>query len=142
MTAKEYLQQMRDIDIKVNLKQKELEKLYASITSITSNISPDIVQGSKNQDRLGEAVANIIDLQNEINADIDKLISLKRKTMRMVDKLPAPLCQLVYLRYFQFLTWEKIAEEMNYSCRQVIRLHEASLIVLEHTMSINVIECQ
>ena len=127
MTAKEYLQQIRKFDIMIDYKQKQLEELRELCMSITSPMNPDKVQLSKNGDNIGETVAKIVDLQNTINKDIDKLVDLKYEAMSVIDKLDATYMQLLYLRYFEFKTWEQIACEMNYSCQWIWRLHGNAL---------------
>lgn len=115
MTAKEYLSQIRKIDIMINYKQKQLDELQHTADSITANVSSERVQSSGTQDRVGQIVAKIVDLQNEIDQDIDRLVDVKREVMAVVDQLDPTCIELLTKRYFDFKTWEQIAEEMNYS---------------------------
>lgn len=115
MTAKEYLSQVRKIDIMINYKQRQLDELKHTADSVTANASSERVQSSGTQDRVGQIVARIVDLQNEINRDIDRLVDIKREIMSVVDQLDPTSIELVTKRYFEFKTWEQIAKEMNYS---------------------------
>lgn len=119
LTAKEYLQQIRKANVMINYKQKQLDELRNLTTSITANMTPDKVQSSGSQDKIGDTVAKIIDLQNAINDDIDRLVDLKREIMKVVDQLDPEHMHLVYKRYFEFKTWEQIAAEMGYSYQWV-----------------------
>lgn len=127
MTAKEYLQQIRKADIMINYKQQQLDELRSLATSITSAMNPDKVQSSCVSDKVGDAVAKIVDLQNEINRDIDKLVDLKKEVMKVIDKLDATSLELIYSRYFEFKTWEQIVCQMNYSCQWIWKLHGEAL---------------
>jgi DNA-directed RNA polymerase specialized sigma subunit len=127
-TAKEYLSQLYRLDNLISIKQLELESLKSISTSISVNSDSERVQTSTKQDKIGEIVAKILDLNNEINNDIDKLVDLKKEIMNLIDKV---LCDdlrcILYLRYFQFKTWEKIAVEMNYSYQWIHKLHSKAL---------------
>ena len=127
MTAKEYLKQIRKANIMINYKQRQLDELRELCTSITSPINSDKVQTSGASDKIGDTVSKIIDLQNIINSDIDRLVDLKQEIMAVIDKLDATYLQLIYLRYFEFRTWEQIACEMNYSCPWIWKLHGEAL---------------
>ena len=127
MTAKEYLKQIRKANIMINYKQRQLDELRELCTSITSPINSDKVQTSGVSDKIGDTVSKIIDLQNIINSDIDRLVDLKQEIMAVIDKLDATYLQLIYLRYFEFQTWEQIACEMNYSCPWIWKLHGEAL---------------
>lgn len=119
VTAKEYLSQVRKIDIMINYKQKQLDELQHTADSITANASSERVQNSGTQDRVGQIVAKIVDLQNEINRDIDRLVDVKREVMDVVDQLDPTCIELLTKRYFDFKTWEQIAAEMGYSYQWV-----------------------
>lgn len=127
MTAKEYLKQIRKANIMINYKQRQLDELRELCTSITCPINSDKVQTSGVSDKIGDTVSKIIDLQNIINSDIDRLVDLKQEIMAVIDKLDATYLQLIYLRYFEFQTWEQIACEMNYSCPWIWKLHGEAL---------------
>ncbi|HAK44196.1 MAG TPA: hypothetical protein DCM59_17765 [Clostridium sp.] len=127
-TAKEYLSQLYRLDNLINIKQLELESLKSISTSISVNNDCERVQTSIKQDKIGEIIAKIIDLNNEINNDIDKLVDFKKEIMNLIDKVPCDdLRYILYLRYFQFKTWEKIAVDMNYSYQWVHKLHSRAL---------------
>ena len=111
----------------IDYKQRQLDELRELCTSITSPINSDKVQTSGVSDKIGYTVSKIIDLQNIINSDIDRLVDLKQEIMAVIDKLDATYLQLIYLRYFEFRTWEQIACEMNYSCPWIWKLHGEAL---------------
>ena len=70
------------------------------------------------------AIVKLIELENEINDDIDKLVDLKKTIMDRIASVKSDENRLILeLRYLSFKTWEDIAEIMNYSYRQVHRIH-------------------
>ena len=70
----------------------------------------------------------MIDLENEINANIDQLGDLKREMVTAIKSVADPEYQtLLELRYLCFKTWEQIAVEMNYSIQHIYRLRDKAL---------------
>lgn len=130
--AKEYLQKMRMYDARIESKLLEVQQLKAMITKITPTLKADVVSSSGNQDKLGDAVAKIVDLENEINKDIDCYIDLKREVKAKLEKLTNPnYYKVLEKRYVQYYTFERIATEMHYSYRNITKLHGRALQAFE-----------
>ena len=73
-------------------------------------------------------IVKIIDLENEIKEEIDRLVCLKRKIVSMIKQVKNPEYQtLLERRYLCFKTWEQIAVEMNYDLSWLHRLHKKAL---------------
>ena len=127
MSAKAYLQSIEKMNAQIEYKQREVESLRDLLLKITGSIEQDRVQNSMNNDKTGDTIAKIVDLQNEINSEIDALVDRKREIMQLLDEIDPKSSCLLYKRYFEFKTWEQIAVEMGYSYRQVTRLHGKAL---------------
>ncbi len=75
-----------------------------------------------------EVVSKIVDLQEEINRDVEKLVDLKREIVWRIKAVDEPEYQtLLELRYLCFKTWEQIAVDMGYNVRHVFRLHDEAV---------------
>ena len=73
--AKEFLMQVELCDINISNKLDELSHLKSMVLKITSTWKQDIISGgSGNQDKLGDAVSKIIDMETEINSAVDKFV--------------------------------------------------------------------
>ena len=84
--------------------------------------------GSRNVYKMQDIIAKIIDLENEINADIDQLVDLKREMVATIKSVTDPECQtLLELRFLCFKTWEQIAVDMGYSIQHIYRLRDKAL---------------
>lgn len=129
--AKEYLLQVKLCDVHINDRLEELAKLKALATKITSTWSSEPGGGSGNQDKLGDAVAKIIDLQREINEAIDDFADKKNEVRELLEQIQNPiLLELLFKVYFQYQTLEQAACEMGYSYKQTTRLHGNALLVV------------
>ena len=83
---------------------------------------------------LENTMAHIDDLTEQLADQRDRLVTLRREIGMAIDSVPdARLRELLRLRYIDGLSFEQIAVRMNYSWRQVIRLHGAALsqVVME-----------
>ena len=83
MTTKQYLNQIHRIDQIINNKLSEIYQLKNLACSISVSSDSDRVQTSSNQDPLGNAVAKIVDLENEDKPDWCPLREMpeKKKTI-------------------------------------------------------------
>ncbi len=127
--VKDYLNQVKEADKMINFKQERLDELKAQSFCIRSpDYSSDKVQTSPTGDAIPRIIAKIIDLQEEINADIDKFIDLKAEIMRVVDSLKcADEIVIIYAKYFEYKTIQEIADETHHCRRTIQRLHKSAL---------------
>lgn len=126
--SKKYLQQIRLYDSHINTKLEDLHCLKEMVTKITPTLKDDVVSGGGSQDKLGDAIAKIVDLEAEIDRDIDRYVAAKQEISATLDKLTDPdQLQVLHKRYVQYMTWEQIACEMNMSYRNVCYIHGKGL---------------
>jgi len=130
MTAKQYLRQAYRLNELINSHIKELEQLRLISTSVPStDFSKERVQGGQLPgDKIANIIGKIVDLERQINAEIDRFVDLKKEIHDVIEAVKSPDQRLVLrCRYIEFLTWEKTAEIMNYSIKQIHRIHSAAL---------------
>ena len=126
MTTKQYLNQVRNLDKRVNAKLDELSSLRALTEKVTASYS-EKVQASTS-DTFTSNVAKIVDLEKEIDAEIDRLIRLKERITKEIDSMPSnTYSALLSSRYLEGKTWEDVAEMLHYDERQIFRIHENAL---------------
>lgn len=131
MNAKEYLSQAFHIDQRINSKLEQVMKLRETSTKATATLSDMPRSDTPNVHRLEDTICKIIDLENEINHDIDKLVDLKREAREVIGQLSDPDQQLILeLRYLCYKTWEEIADELGYCPSNIYRLHGRALEIL------------
>lgn len=100
MTPKEYLSQAFHLDQRINSKLDMLAALKEMATKTTSIMQDDVVSHTRNVHSMEDAIAKIVDMQTEINADIDRLVDKKQETMHTIYAVENPEYQtLLELRY-------------------------------------------
>ena len=128
MTAKEYLGQAYRLDQRINSKLEQVLSLRELTTKATATMSDMPGGGSRNVYKMQDIIGKIVDLENEINADIDHLVDLKREMVAVIKAVEHPEYQtLLELRHLCFKTWEQIAVDMQYSTRNIYKLHDTAI---------------
>lgn len=128
MTNKAYLSQARHLDTRIKSKLQQVDSLNELATNCSLILTGMPRNPSASNSRMAEAITKIVDLQNEINRDIDKLVELKREIMGVIKAVQNPDFQTILeKRYLCFLSWEKVAVDMDYDLRYVHKLHTQAL---------------
>lgn len=130
MTAKEYLQQLERADVIIEQKMKEqadLEELSKCVQAI--DYGKDRVSSSGTGDApFVNPVLKIVMLEQEINAEIDKYVDLKRKITGEIQSLQDPqFIKVLFKRYVEYKGFDKIAVELECSERNVYTIHGQAL---------------
>ena len=128
MTAKEYLQQAYQIHRSIQARKQQVARLRALAEQVTSAATATRVSGTPARSKVESTVCRIADLQSLIQRDICRLAEKYEEIQRIIDKVEDDTCRnILSLRYLSFLTWEEIAEKMDYNERHVRRLHGIAL---------------
>ena len=128
MNAKEYLSQVMYIDRRIDSKLEQVMSLREAATKATATLSDMPRPDSPNIRSMEDTIVKIIDLENEINRDIDRLIDLKAEACRLISQVKEPDQQLVLeLRYLCYKPWNEIMVELGCSEPTVYRLHGEAL---------------
>ena len=136
MTAKEYLSQYRYINININNKIAQQERLRELATCVSPS-SDGCGHNSGVSDKVGSLCAKIADLDAEINAEIDKLVDVQKDIMQTISRIGDERLRIILTeRYIGCKTFEQIADDIHYSYKQTCRLHGQALICVQ-----DVLEC-
>lgn len=126
--AKEYLERIKWYDVMINSKLEELATLDSMVKRITPVMNTTGGGVSGNQDKLGDTIAKIVDLQAEINRDVDMFVDMKTEATALLKKITkAEHFQVLHKRYVQYESFEQIAMEMKYTYRGVCYIHGRAL---------------
>ena len=145
MNAKEYLDQVRLLDKRIDRKIEEKEVLKSIATSTGSQaMNPDKVQSSINLHKTEDAITRYVDLEAEIDRMIDELVMLRDRIINEIHQLnDVRYEELLYLKYvgklnehtdrIHYLRLEEIACVMvksngdHYSFDHIAHLHGEAL---------------
>lgn len=124
LDVKEFLQQIRHIDSQINGKMEQLDRMKALATKVTAAMSEAGARTSGPSRGMENTVDKIIALQEELNADIDRYVDLKRAANGIICRIDNEKYRRVLeSRYLLGKTWETIAAEMGMTRQGVLKLH-------------------
>lgn len=133
--AKEYLEKIKWYDVLIDSKLEELATLNSIVKRITPVMNTTGGGASGNQDKLGDTIAKIIDLQEEINRDVDMFVDRKREASVLLKKVTqAEYFQVLHKRYVLYESFEQMATEMKYTYRGVCYVHGRALQAFEKVL--------
>jgi DNA-directed RNA polymerase specialized sigma subunit len=129
MDIKMFLNQAFHLNGLIEANRLELARLRDLSMSVrTPDLTKERVQSSGHNDKTGEIVAGIVDLENEIRADIRRYVKVKRDIRRVINAVADTKLKLILQeRYINFKKWEEIADAMNYTVRRVLQVHSEAL---------------
>ena len=128
METKEYLQQIGRYDRLINNKLVELAQYRSMACSVSAVKNDEKVQSSPSHDTMDKIVSKIEQMENEIDMLVDRYIDNKRIITSQIDSMSDEMTyQILFSRYVEQKTFEKMAIEMNYCYKQIIRRHGKAL---------------
>lgn len=130
MKAKEYLQQLQRLDTMINQKIKELGDLRLMLQSVGGiDYSKERVQSSPSGDApFVKPVLRMIELEQEINAEIDRFVDEKHEIINQIQALQNQKhIDILYKHYVEFKRLEIVAVEMNFTYQYIVELHGTAL---------------
>lgn len=128
MTTKDYLNQISRFNRMINNKLTEIAQLRELSCSISAVKNEERVLSSSDPDKIGATYAKIDEMERNLDKMIDEYTDKKNTIIGQIDSIEDEDCyNILFSRYIEKKTFEVIATEMNYSWRQIIRLHGKAL---------------
>lgn len=128
MTTKDYLNQISRLNRMINNKLVEIQQLKEMSCSISAITNSERVQTSLSPDKIGSNIAKIDEMERNIDNMIDEYVDKKNLIISQIDSIEnETYYNILFAKYVERKTFEKIADEMTYSWRQIVRLHGRAL---------------
>ena len=132
ITAKEYLNQVRNLETKMKILKEEIDTLRELVVSTGAVQQQERVMSSGAQDRMAETICKINEKEEEWNELMREFALTRAEVIISIQKLNnSDYEQILYKRYCQSKKWEEIALELNYSYQWVCKLHGRALLEIE-----------
>jgi len=107
--------------------EQRLDELRAAATRTTTQLKQDPIHSSGVSDKVGDIVANMMSVQDEITQELDRAYGAMLRIERAIQVLPAREMYLIRERYIEMKCWEQICVDMSYCWKQVHRIHAEAL---------------
>lgn len=135
--SKDYLMQYRASVRRAKSALDHLEELRTMATRITPNYGGEGGGSHQTGDKLGAAVARIIDAENRVIDELEMLEAIEHEVLNTILRVKdATLSTLLYERYINGKTWEQIAVDMHYSYRGVTKMHGRALLAVKECIEV------
>ena len=136
MKAKDYLQEIQVFFIYIEQKKRQLEEMRRMCTYLRG---ASIGTGSKNSntsDGFTKASDKLLDLELDLTRKIEEYQLMKNERIEMIQSLSKPeYMEVLYKRYVEFKTFERVAYEMNYALNYIFKLHGSAIKEFEKRFS-------
>lgn len=128
--VKAWLSRALTLDGEINCKLEQIARLRSRLTCCTRAIT-GMPTGSTPSD-WADTLVRIVELEADLNADINRLIDLKREIGATIDAVADPMQrQLLELRYLCGWSWQQIADKLHYARETVCRMHAKALTEIQ-----------
>lgn len=128
MTGREYLNQIRDTDLNIRCKEREVLRLQQDIMYLQAiDYSKDIVSGGQ-PITFEDKIANIDVLSNELMREWSSYLRERERARFLINAIPSSKQKSVLIdRYVNGYTWEKVAECIGCSVQNIHNLHKRAI---------------
>jgi len=138
MEAKEFLNQAFLLDQRIRAKSEQIQSLNELATSCTATLTGMPRNPNRGGSRMADAVCKMIDLENEIARDMDRLIEVKQQIVAVINAVDdVVLRTLLEKRYLCGATWEEISVDLCFNRRWTFRLHDKALEAVQKILDKN-----
>lgn len=128
MTVKQYLNQIQDCRKRIREKQEQIEQKRSLVESITASTNDVKVQSSGDYDKMAAAVANIVDMESELQVMINEYIATEKVISAQIDAVDRPLeREVLHWRYVCGKTFEETSVIIGKTYRHTTRIHGLAL---------------
>lgn len=126
--AKQFLQRYIWLRKRRDALCEEIRNHYANATRCTVQLNPIRTGGTGAYDHMAEEISVMVDTRQRLEDWEYRLDQQMQQIEHAVEQLTDERHKtVIVLRYMSGYTWEKIAQEMHYDVRHIVRLHGAAL---------------
>ena len=116
MTGKEFLKQIRDINITIISLQMEIEKMDTILTNTAVKYKEINVQTSLPSDPMADKVIEIVSYKDKLKECLFRQTKIKEKALTLIDRLnKRDDRNILMLRYINCMTFKEIMDKTDLS---------------------------
>jgi len=136
VNAKEYLNQARVINARIQARKDEITRLEAMLLRGIS-YEGDVGSSTPNSNGNEQIIFKIVELKGLLNHQLLELVEKQTEILATIDRL-TEANEIVVLskRYLQMKAWTTICNEMGYSDARVYQIHKSALDHIDELLNI------
>ena len=126
MTAEEYLERVKKIDLLLRNKRREYNR-WVQAADGCGGTSGERVQASRNLHRGSEAIGNYVDIEK----DIQRLEREREGIIKTIEQLPAAEYAVIYALYVDGDSYNEVAYRERKSCEWVKKRRHSGIELIK-----------
>ena len=135
MQAAEFLRQAYLLDQQIQTKLNQISSLRSLAGTLKPFAGNEPVSHTRNVTALEDCVIKIMEEEQKLNTEIDRLVTIKREIRDVISEVKELNLRLILeKRYLCFETWEQIAGEMEHTVRWAQVKHLMALRVVQQVL--------
>lgn len=135
MNVREYLDQLENIETRIQCIQFDIQQLKDLALSITPSYEGERVQTSGNNQRMATAADRWIDKERELNSAIDRLVEKRLEIAATIEQLKQSNESVVlHMYYIQKKSFKEIAAHCDKSISWATSIHGTALQSLQKVL--------
>lgn len=136
MTAKEYLQTIKDKRERIRTLSEEIEQLRTDAESVSINL--DGMPRNGNQSTFERLAIQLAEVESQLTDEMSQLWSEVMRAHALIGQVSSSQRQTILTkRYIKGQRWEEIAYEMHFSWQHCFRVHGLALAELDKILEKN-----
>ncbi len=135
MDAKDFMSRAYLLELQVQTKLQQIEKLRSLASSMSVNINQPMIRHARNLTGMQDTVMKIMEEEEELNRKIDELVGVKREIRKITDQVNNAVLRLILeKRFLLFQDWMTIAIDMDRTPRWVLAKNREALEIVQMLM--------
>lgn len=129
MHTKKYLGQIERFNRMIEFKTNELKTLNVMATAIKSATSDDVkIQSGSPHNKLEDSCIQIADSEQELKELVSRFLKAKQRIISEIEQLEdTNEYTVLTMRYVECRSMRDIAESLNYSVKNIERIHTKAI---------------
>ena len=132
MKVIDYLNRAYHLDQQIACKLEQVSRLRSLTQKVTASYGDGCSSHAHNNSSMEDAIVRLVDAEDELATKVIELVDVRMEIAKLIDRVPDSLYKLVLeKRYLCFMTWERIAADMNWTYRWTLSVHGKALREVE-----------
>lgn len=132
MKVIDYLNRAYHLDQQIACKLEQVSRLRSLTHKVTASYGDGSSSHAHNNSSMEDAIVRLVDAEDELATQVIELVDVRMEIAKLIDRVPDALYKLVLeKRYLCFMTWERIAADMNWTYRWTLSVHGKALREVE-----------
>ena len=128
MKAKAFLSQAYTMNQQIDSKLDQIQTMRSLACRVTTVLDKNPVRHSRNVTGMQDVITQIVEAEDELNADIDRLVSVRKEIADVIGQLESERYRLILeKRYLCFQAWDDIGHDLNICVRWAQAQHNEAV---------------